>query len=252
MAVPVTGLWVTPIGVGAAYARPGEIQSSYLVGAGTTRICLDLGAGALNALREHVAPEDLDAIVISHLHADHCVDLLALRVYMFWGPGRGHRARVIGPVGLREQLEGFAGPDGWDEAFDFEVLTPPADVRTVGEAALTLREVPHSHPTFAVRVDHGDRAVTYSADCRRNDELSDLARGSAILIAECGDGVTSRDDSVHMSGSDAGIVAAEAGVDRLLLTHCYPEHDRAATLAAARSAFTGPVDWAEQGVRTDV
>lgn len=245
-------LWVTPIGVGAAYARPGEIQSSYLIGAGRTRICCDLGAGALNALQSHIAPEDLDSVVISHLHADHCVDLFALRVYMFWGPGRGRRIRLIGPPGLREALVGFAGSDGWDECFDIEIVTPPRDVRTVGDAGLVFREVPHSHPTFAVRIEHGDRSVIYGADCRYGEELAELARGGGILIAECGDGASTRDDTVHMSGAEAGAVAAAAGVGRLLLTHCYPEHDRAATLEAARGAFAGDVAWAEQGTRLDV
>ncbi len=244
-------LWVTPIGVGAAYSRPGEIQSAYLIGAGRTRLCCDLGAGALNALQEHVAPEDLDALVISHLHADHCVDLFALRIHMHWGPGRGRRLRVIGPPGLRDRLVGFAGAEGWDECFAFDVLAPPHDTRTVGEADLTFREVPHSHPTFAVRVAHGGRSVTYGADCRRNDELAELARGGGVLIAECGDGVDEPDDTVHMSGADAGAVAAAAGVRRLLLTHCYPEHDRPATLEAARRAFAGEVAWAEQGTRVD-
>ncbi len=248
----MSDLWVTPIGVGAGYARPDENQSCYLVGAGDTRICLDMGAGALNALRTEIAPETLDAIVISHLHADHCVDLFALRVYMVWGPGRGRRLRVIGPPRLRDLLIGFAGEGGWDSAFTFDVVHPPVATLTVGDAELTLREVPHSALTFAVRVAHGERAFTYGADCRRNDELVELARGSRLLVAECGDGVDRRDDTVHLTGGDAGDIARAAGVGRLLLTHCYPEHDRDATLAAARNAFSGPVDWARQGVRVDV
>lgn len=247
----VGDLWVVPIGVGGAYALPGENQSSYLVGAGETRIVLDLGAGTLNALQRHVDPHAVDAVVISHLHADHCVDLFALRIHMVWGPGAGRRLRVIGPPRLRDLLAGFAGEDGWDDGFAFEVLEPPSAEAQVADVRLTFREVPHTPPTFAVRIDHDGHSITYGADCRRNDELAELAQGSDILIAECGDGVDERPESGHMTGGEAGSVAAAAAVGRLLLTHCYPEHDRDATLRAARDAFPGPVEWATQGVRVD-
>lgn len=248
----VGSLWVTPIGVGAGYGRAGELQSSYLVGAGTTRLCMDLGAGAFNALRARIDPEELDAIVISHLHADHCVDLFALRVYLLWGPAKGRRVRLIGPEGLRSHLSGFAGEEGWDDAFSFEVIDPSADPIEVGDAKLSFREVPHSTTTYAIRVDHAGKAITYGADCRRNDELVTLARGSELLIAECSDGTETQKSTVHMSGAEAGTIARLAVVDRLLLTHCYPEHDRDATLAAARRAFPGKVGWAEQGIRVNV
>lgn len=237
-------LRVTPVGVGAGYARIGEVQSAYLISGASTSVCLDLGAGALNALQAHVEPHALDALVISHCHPDHCVDLFALRVWMVWGPGRGERLRVIGPGDLRDRLTAFAGDDGWDDAFAFEPIGPEA---MVGGLRLTFAEVPHSGPTHAIRVDCDGRSITYGADCRRNDDLPRLAAGTDVLIAECGDGDAAGASPVHMTGADAGATAAAAGARRLLLTHCYPEHDRNATIAAARFAFDGPVDWARQG-----
>ena len=73
-------LVLTPIGVGTAYSRPGDVQSCYLVQAHDSSVVLDMGAGSLNRLQQVIAPEDLDAVVISHGHPDHCIDLLALRV----------------------------------------------------------------------------------------------------------------------------------------------------------------------------
>lgn len=242
-------LRVTPVGVGAGYARVGEVQSAYLVQGAGTSLCLDLGAGALNALQAHITPHRLDALVISHCHPDHCVDLFALRVWMIWGPGRGHRLRVIAPSDLPDLLGAFAGVEGWETAFAFE---PIGSEHRVGDLTLTTRAVPHSGPTHAIRVDAAEQSITYGADCRHNDALPSLAAGTDILIAECGDGTTSRAQPVHMTGDEAGRTAAAAGAGRLLLTHCYPEHDRDATLSAARAAFAGPVDWARQGETVSV
>lgn len=241
----MSDLRVLPIGVGAAYARVGEIQSAYLVRVADRALCLDLGAGALNALQAHVAPEALDAIVVSHCHPDHCVDLLALHPYMRFGPGRGRRVHVVGPPGLAACLTGFGGSSGWDEAFDFTVVTDGARLEVAG-ATLTFAAVPHIGATFAVRVERGSRALVYGADCVENGALADLATGSDLLIAECGDGPLENPESPHMSGAGAGRIARAAGVERLLLTHCFPEFDRDATLASARAVFAA-AEWAVQG-----
>lgn len=245
-------LTLTPVGVGAAYARPGEAQSAYLVAHGDTCVCLDLGAGALNRLQEFIPPERLSVIVISHLHADHCVDLLSLRVYMAWGPGRGHRLRVVGPAGLRSLLSGFAGDDGW-EGFTFETLEELGGVMDVGPLRLTWAEVPHAGPTFAFRIDHASGSITYGADCGPSDALVALASQTDVLLAECALGAgPSGKGAIHLSAADAGALARRAGARRLILTHCYPEHDRDVVLAEATDAFHGPVAWARQGQRVVV
>jgi ribonuclease BN (tRNA processing enzyme) len=241
-------LTLIPIGVGGAYGRPDEVQSAYLVRAGDAAVCLDLGAGSLNRLQDQLAPERLSAIVISHLHPDHCADLFSLRVYMSWGPGRGRRLRVLGPPGLRERLVGFAGAEGWDDAFAFEVIEGPTGRVDVDGCRISWAEVPHSPPTFAIRVDAGGESVTYGADCAPNDALVTLARGTQLLVAECSHGAQPLPPApIHLSGREAGEIAARAGALRLLLTHCYPEHDRDAAIDLARASFAGPVDWARQG-----
>ena len=239
-------LTLVPIGVGAAYARPGEVQSSYLVRGGDRAICLDLGAGALNRLQGHLPPEELDALVITHLHPDHCADLFALRVYMAWGPGRGRRLRLVGPEGLPARLRAFAGEDGWDEAFAFESLAAGRDVAIADGMTLRAAEVPHLPPTYALRVERDGSAICFSADCRLNDALPELARGADLLLCECSHGADEGGGGDHLSARDAAAMASAAGAGALLLTHCYPEHDREAVLRAAREGWDGPLDWARQ------
>ena len=239
---------LVPVGVGAAYARPGEAQSCYLVRVADRAIALDLGSGTLNRLQEHLPPERLSALVITHLHPDHCVDLLALRVYLAYGPGRGHALRVLGPPELRRRLMDFGGSDAWDEVIRFEDLTGDAGERDLG-GGVTLRygQVPHLPPTFALRVEAGGGAVCFGADCADNDALPVLAAGADVLLCECSFGAGEVPAGVpHLNGRQAGGIAARAGAGRLLLTHCFPEQDRGAALADAREAFPGPVEWAVQ------
>ena len=239
-----------PVGVGAAYARPGEAQSCYLVRAGGRAVALDLGSGALNRLQRHIPPEDLDALVITHLHPDHCVDVLSLRVYLTYGPPSGRTLRVLGPPELLSRLDALdpvGGPDRWD-AVRFEPLTGGEGERDLGGGmTLRYREVPHLPPTFALRIDAGGGAVCFGADCVDNEALPALAEGADVLVCECsfgGDPVP--EGAMHLNGARAGGIAARAGARRLLLTHCFPEHDRDAALATAAEAFGGPVGWATQ------
>jgi ribonuclease BN (tRNA processing enzyme) len=241
-------LLLVPVGVGTAYARSGEVQSCYLVRGGDRTVALDLGAGALNRLQDHVRPEDLAALVITHLHPDHCADLMALRVYMAWGPGRGGSLRVLGPPGLRDRAAAFAGSDGWDP-FRFEDLPAGGGEHDLGGGlVLRHREVPHLPPTHALRLERGGAALCYGADCAEGPELAELAGGCDLLLCECSFGAEDVPEGVpHLNGAQAGAIAARAGAGRLLLTHCFPELDRDAALDAARGAFGGPVGWARQG-----
>ena len=242
-------LRLVPVGIGTAYAAPGEAQSCHLVRAGDRAVVVDLGSGALNALMDHVAPEDLEALVVTHLHPDHCVDLMALRVYMVWGPGRGRVLRVAGPPGLRERLVAFSGSEGWDDAFRFEDLAAGAGTIDLGGGlVLRHREVPHLPPTHAVRVEHGGSAVCLGADCAPNDALSELAEGCDVLVCECTFGAERVPDGVpHLNGRAAGEIAARAGARRLVLVHGQPEFDRDRAVAQARGAFGGPTAWAVAG-----
>src|SRR5262249_21367956 len=114
-------------------------------------------------------------------------------------------------------------------------------------------EVPHTKPTYALRVEWRGSSLCYSADCAPNDVLPELARGCDVLLAECSYGAGAIPAGVpHLDAAAAGAIARRAGVGRLLLTHCYPEYDRDAALAAAAAAFGGPVAWAREGEEGEV
>lgn len=238
-------LELVPVGTGAAYALPGEAQSCYLVRGGGATVVVDLGAGALNRLQVHVAPERVDLYVVTHLHPDHMIDLLSLRVYMAWGPGAGRRVRVAGPPGLRDLLAAH-GESGLDEAFAFEDLDPAGGSLRAGDLEVRYRTVPHLDPTFAVRVEAGGRSLCLGADCAPDEGLSAFAAGADVLVLECSFGDRPVPAGVpHLNAGAAATIARAAGAGRVLLTHCYPEFDREAALLAAR-AVVPDVAWAAQ------
>lgn len=241
-------LELVPVGTGAGYTRPGEAQSCWLLRAAGQAVCVDLGSGALSRLQEHIAPEDLSQVVITHLHPDHMVDLLSLRVYMAWGPGRGRRLPVLAPPGLPGLLDAF-GADG-ASPFAVESFAPGAGERRLADGlVLRHREVPHLPPTNALRFEAAGRSVCLGADCGPSEALAELADGVDVLVCECSFGAGPTPPGVpHMDARQAAAVARRAGAGRLVLTHCYPEHDRDAALEAASREFGGSVCWAEPGV----
>lgn len=242
------GLTLIPVGTGGAYSRQGEAQSCYLVRTPHHRVVFDLGSGAFNRLQAQCPPEELDAIVITHAHPDHCADLLALRVYLMIGPGRGARIRLLTPPGLVGQLAALTGPEAWDDVFAVEELREGET--TLGDGlVMRAAEVPHIPPTHALRIDYDGRSVVYGADCADNEALVELARDCDVLLLECslGPQAVPPGGPPHLGAREAAGIAARAGARRLLLTHIYPEHSREQTVTLARRHFAGPVALAVQG-----
>ncbi len=241
-------LELIPLGTGAAYGHPDQAQSGYLVRAGGTAVALDLGSGTFNRLLGLVDPIDLGGVVISHLHPDHLSDLLAARVYMAHGPGLGHPLRVHAPPGLGDRLAGIAGGETW-AGITMHDLPGGGGELGIGDLSIRHAEVPHLPPTHALRVGHGGRSITYGADCRPNEALPALARGTDILVLECTFGASDiPEGAMHLNARAAGEMARAAGAGRLLLVHGQPDADRDASVEIAAAAFGGPVEWAREGL----
>src|SRR5215207_8240877 len=167
---PPSSLQLDVLGAGPAYTdRPGAAGAAYLLRAGSTAIVLDLGQGAFPRLAAQVEPSTLDAVVVSHLHPDHFIDLVALRHYLRWQhPPR--RVRVIGPEGLPARLDGLHDEPGFTAAsLDVETLTEGS----VSVAAFTIQaaRVTHTASSFGFRVSADgtgsgvDPGLVYSGDC---------------------------------------------------------------------------------------
>jgi ribonuclease BN (tRNA processing enzyme) len=245
---------LTVLGCSGSMPGPDSPASGYLLEADGYQFVIDLGHGAFGALQRHVDPADVDAIFVSHLHADHCIDLTAYVVALRYG-GRGFRARseesripLIGPSGTRDRLEAaydpYARKLGLHELFGFST---PTDGE-VGPFRVSYATMNHPVPTAAIRIGCGDHSLVYSGDTGVSDELVELARGADVLLCEASVGP---DDELipdlHLTGRQAGEHAARAGVGRLIVTHVPPWVSREVAADEASTAFDGTIELAEPG-----
>jgi ribonuclease BN (tRNA processing enzyme) len=236
---------LTVIGCSGSFPGPDAACSAYLVEQDGYRLLLDLGNGALGPLQRYVGLFDIDAVLLSHLHADHCLDVCSYVVARRYNPaGPTPRIPVLGPRGTRGRLAAAYDPtstDGLTDVFAFGALQPGQ--RALGPFTVQLDRVVHPVETFAMRLTSGRTALTYSGDTAPSDALVRLAAGSDVLLCEASfeDGTASPPD-LHLTGREAGEHAAKAGVGRLLVTHIPPWADPDRIVDAAAEAFAGPTE----------
>jgi ribonuclease BN (tRNA processing enzyme) len=242
------------VGAGPAYTdRPGATGASYLVRHARTAILLDLGQGSLPRLANLVDPGELDAVLISHLHPDHFIDLVALRHFLRWGPNNPRRVRVIGPRDLGERIDALHAEPGFSAtALDIEALDPGHLV--IGSLEIDIAGVTHAGESFAFRVAVAGRpGLVYTGDCGRAEDIDALVRRSDTLLAEAsfGPGPVPA-DAAHLNGPSVGALAARTGAGRVLLTHLLMRHDEAQTIASTQDLYDGPVQVVHPGDTFDL
>jgi ribonuclease BN (tRNA processing enzyme) len=246
---------LTIVGCSGSLAGPRSPASCYLVQADhegrAWNLVLDLGNGALGALQRHIDPMDIDAVLLSHLHPDHCLDLCGLYVMQKYSPAVSSRTRipVHGPVGTGERMArayGLTPPDGMDSEFDFRPLADGESVR-VGPFTVTPRLVKHPVEAYGFRVEADGKVLAYTADTDTCDALKPLCHNATLVLADSAfiDG-RDRAQGIHLSGSRAAQAAVDAGgAQRLMLTHLPPWNDPAVCRAQAGAVWPGHVELAE-------
>jgi ribonuclease BN (tRNA processing enzyme) len=225
---------LTVLGCSGSYGAPaGGACSSYLVRAGDTTIWLDCGNGSFANLQQHARVEDIDAVVISHGHPDHCVDIYGLHVLYKYGLERDCLP-VFAPEGVGKQLEALVG--AWDDTFDWHTISD-GDSTTVKEAGLRFSRTDHPPPTMAVEITHADRRMIYTSDTGPLWSPEVFAPGANLILSEA---TYQHDDiraPIHLSARQAGELARAAGAKELMLTHLWPSLDPVASVEEAADAF---------------
>jgi ribonuclease BN (tRNA processing enzyme) len=246
---------LTIVGCSGSLAGPGSPASCYLAQAEhqgrTWSLVLDLGSGALGALQRHLDLGAIDAVVLSHLHADHCLDLCGLYVAQKYSPGVETRARipVYGPRGTGDRMArayDMTPPDGMHHEFDFRDLADHQSFR-IGPFAVTPHLVRHPAEAYGIRVEADGEVLAYTGDTDTCDGLNPLFHDATLALADSAF-VDGRDEvpGIHLSGSRAAQAAVDAGgVRRLMLTHMPPWNDRAVCRAQAAAVWPGEVELAE-------
>ncbi|RYP84105.1 MBL fold metallo-hydrolase [Nocardioides guangzhouensis] len=256
---------LTVVGCSGSYPGPDSPASCYLVeatgvdesGEGRTwRILLDLGNGALGALHRYADPLAVDAVFLSHLHADHCLDLCGYYVMRKYHPA-GHQPRipVYGPEGTAARMaRAYDLPEdpGMTEEFDFHAY-PDGGAVELGPFRIEPVAVEHPVPAYALRVHAGGRLLVYTGDSGVCEPVEHAAEGADLFLAEAAfcDG-EENPEGIHLTGTDVGNMAKRAGVGRLVLTHIPAWHDRQVAFDEARAVWDGPLEVAAAGATYDV
>jgi ribonuclease BN (tRNA processing enzyme) len=245
---------ITVLGKSPAFQDAGGACSGYLIEGGGVRVLLDCGPGVFAKLRRLASYAEVDAVVISHLHADHVMDLVTFASALRYGPLGPVTPRLIAPPGAPEVLAslcagGSMRRDHIEGAFALTVYDPAAELE-LGGLRVRFRPVPHYIPCNAVELAGDGVRLTYSADCGPNDGLVEFAAGTDLLIAEAT--LTEPDDEGHLTPLQAGQHAARADARRLVLTHFSDMADAAWVRAEGERGFGGPVELAEDGAIYDL
>ncbi len=243
-------LTLTVLGCSGTYAGPGNACSGYLLDGAGTRVWLDCGPGTLAALQRHVSLDELDAVVVSHSHPDHWLELPVLRNALRYVTGRCHLP-VFGTAETLALLEAVLG-EPCSPTFDWQVVAD-GDAFEAGGLSFRCARTDHPVETLSVRVDAGAggdggrRSLVYSADTGPGWAPAALGPGIDLALVEATLPAAPEGAAVHLSAGQAGSLARQAGAGRLLLTHLLPGSDADAHREAAAVAFGGPVEVAEVG-----
>ncbi len=236
-----------------AWPEAGQACSGYLVEHEGFQLVVDLGYATFPRLLEYVPATEVDAVLISHGHPDHCADLSPLL-----------RARTLidDPVAplavhaLPGALEAVLALDRvgmTSGAIDLHVITPDEPLQ-VGPFGVATRLLPHWLPNVGVRVEADGSAFAYTGDSGSVPQIAELARDADLLLAEATYLDEVPEDSVRYlsSARAAGSWAAQADVGRLCLTHLWPGSDHDTAAALAREAYAGDVSVATAGMAIEL
>jgi ribonuclease BN (tRNA processing enzyme) len=244
---------LTVLGGCGVWPAAGEASSGYLVEHEGFRLLIDPGYAVLPQLLRYLPADDVDAVLVSHGHPDHCADvnpLLRARAIV----DRPAESSIVPlPIhalpGALDSVLALDRPGMLDHAFVLREISA-GEALTVGPFEIATRALPHSRPNVGIRVVAAGAALVYTGDAGPDPGLVELARDADVLLAEATYIDEVPEDSVGTlsSARDAGRQAAEAGVDRLLLTHLPPGADRDAAGRAALASFSGPIEVAKMGL----
>ena len=247
---------LTVLGSSGTSTGPGSVCSGYLVRTASTNVLVDAGNGSTANLQLEIGLEELDAVVISHRHADHCVDLIGLHHAVRARGGAAVGVPLYAAPGVVEALAGLTSreaPDVFEDSFDAHTVHAGEEL-LIGDLRIELFESEHPPPTLSMRIRGDGRVLTYSADSAGGPQLVAAARGADLFLCEATWQGAAEDHppGIHLTAEAAGRVAATAEVDRLLLTHIAGHLDREVSRAEAAATFGREVELATDRLTVEV
>jgi ribonuclease BN (tRNA processing enzyme) len=241
---------ITVLGAGAAFPRAGGACSGFLVRGGGATVWVDAGNGTFSRLQQVASWRDVDAMIVTHAHADHIADIVPLMYAIgFDDHPPDEPLPIYAPADVPARLSSLVGGETskalFKKVFTFRPLVGDLEIN-----GLSVRPFRTEHPieSFGLRLIADGKSVVYTSDTAFFPELVAHCRDADLLITEAtyvGD--VQADSGVHMWARESGKLAADAGVKSLVLTHVWATLDPAQAEAEAREAYAGPVEAAVEG-----
>jgi len=229
---------ITILGNNGPYPSPGGACSGYLITEGDKNLLIDCGNGVLSNLQKFRRIEEIDAIILTHLHSDHMSDMMVLRYAIQIKKNRGfdiNPIEVYAPNQPQEEYNRIDIPG----VFNLKPITKELSL-TFGDMSLSFSEMVHPVTSYAVSIASNDKKFVFSGDTSWNDNIIEFSRNADLLMLDAG--LLSKDkksDNVpHLTARECGIVAQKANAKRLLLTHFWPEDDVKNHMSEAQENFS--------------
>jgi ribonuclease BN (tRNA processing enzyme) len=243
---------ITVLGSCAAWPEPGRACAGFLVEHAGFRLVMDLGFATLPRLLALCPNGAVDAVVITHQHSDHCVDLNGLLRVRHHGEMALPRVPLLCPPGVAPLVDALEPSPRLVELF--EVLPLPG-THKIGPFEVTGVELPHHVPNVGIRLTTTrHRTVAYTGDTGPTPVLAELGRRADLYImdATLQEPPAPGEPRNLLTAAEAGHWATEAGARRLMLTHFWPGNDRGVSLRQAAEHYSGELLAAEEGLVMDL
>lgn len=237
---------VTVIGCWGGFPAPGGASSSYIIEKDGFVLAIDMGSGALSQLQSVVAIDELDAVIVSHYHQDHIADIGVLQyawlIDMYVNGGKN----ILPIYGHDEDQEAF---DALTTERTKGVAYDPNETIRIGPFGINFLRTKHPVACFGMRITDGVDTIVYTADSAYVDDWASFAKGANVLIADC-NLYANQDGSVagHMTSKECGMVAHDAQVGELILSHLPQNGDLNDLITEAATQFKGPIQLATKGL----
>lgn len=237
---------LTVIGFWGGYPAQDEASSIYIVKKDDVTIALDFGSGALLKLQKYMSVTDLDAVILSHYHADHVADIGVLQHALLVNSyiiGSENKLPIYGHDEDKEQFA-FLQSD-YTEGIVYE----PNEQLKVGPFTIEFLKTNHSVPCYGMKITDGKSTIVYTADSAYQQSWVNFTQGADLLLADCNFYAHQTEmDAGHMTSEEVASIAREANVNHLILSHLPHYGDHNQLVEEARKIYSGSIELAYEGL----
>jgi ribonuclease BN (tRNA processing enzyme) len=246
---------LTVLGASGSWPDRGTALSGYLIQHDGFNLWMDAGSGTMANLQKYISIGDVHGMILTHEHADHCVDVYPLFYARYYArKGVDHLPLYI-PRGFGTRIHALLSDDsinGFHIGFDVHEVGADESFE-VGPFRATTHAMSHlGLPALGFRLSADGAALAYTGDTGPSPAVVELAKDADMFLAEATYQDTDQLTEFHLSARQAGQLAREAGVGKLVLTHILPSHDKVRSRAQASEEFDGSVEAADEGMRFQI